>query len=60
MVSERAGRSYDCANGRMRGNPRVDNSPDLAELPASVNVSRFIKTKLSTTFVRNDNPIEVR
>jgi len=60
MVSERTGRSYDYANGRMRCNPRVDNSPDLAELSARVNISRFIKTRLSTIFVRSGNPIKVR
>jgi len=60
MVSERTGRSYDYANGRMRCNPRVDNSPDRAELPAGVNISRFVNTKLSTIIVRSGNPIKVR
>jgi hypothetical protein len=62
IVSERTGRSYDYANGRLWFNPHVDNSPDPAELPAGVNnrISRFIKTKLSTIFVSSGNPIKVR
>jgi len=59
MVSERIGRGYSYANGRLRCNPRIDNSPDLAELPAGDNISRFIKTKLFTIFVRSGNPIKV-
>lgn len=59
MESERTDRSYDYANGRLRGNPSVDNRPDLAELPAGVNIRRFKITKLSTIFVRSDNHIKV-
>jgi hypothetical protein len=45
--------------GQAVSNPRIDNSTDLEELPAGVNISRFIKTKLSTIFVRSGNPIKV-